>query len=264
MLHADTKPWTAWWVTVPPEQCLDIKTNDIVAEYRLDLEVDANQTLPLKVTADQRFILFHNDRLLVRGPHRNDERDWHYHKLEIELSTGVHRLTALVWSLRPEHAPLAQHSLRHGFLLQAAGLDTGHADWRVRLRHERSFAVPPIQGGRYAGGIETYDAVKLPGPFLLATRSRPAVTSWGGSHRPEAFTWGERTDHRLRPTPLPPMIERPWPGHRVRRGDDGWHALFEQQASLGVRPTAKVWFCWIWMIMSADMIICVSTAAAGR
>ena len=96
--------------------------------------------LELDVSADERFVLFLDGREISRGPHRGLENHWHYQTYRIEgLSDGPHRLEAVVWQLGA-HAPLAQISVRGGFILKASGgydrqLTTGRAVWQVAELH---------------------------------------------------------------------------------------------------------------------------------
>lgn len=105
--------------------------------YRFRCPFDAQGERPLRfdVSADERFVLFLDGEEIARGPHRGMPDHWFYESYEITLTPGVHRMEAVVWQLGP-HAPLAQLSLRGGFVLKAEGpydaaLSTGRSPWKV-------------------------------------------------------------------------------------------------------------------------------------
>lgn len=103
---------------------------------RCDFEAKAGEPLEFDVSADERFVLILDGVEIARGPNRGLRNRWHYQSYRISgMDPGMHRLEAVVWQVG-EHAPLAQVSVRGGFVLKAhdgydAALTTGQADWRV-------------------------------------------------------------------------------------------------------------------------------------
>ena len=103
--------------------------------FRNDFTSDGS-TLRFDVTADERFALYLDGRMIARGPQRGMVTHWYYQSYEVSgLAAGVHRLEAVCWQLLAA-APIAQLSYRGGFLLKAAGaydamLTTGRGGWRV-------------------------------------------------------------------------------------------------------------------------------------
>ena len=96
--------------------------------------VDREEIL-IDVSADERFELFLNGKLIGRGPDRGVPEMWFYHTYSVVVPPGTNILEAIVWRLG-EVAPLAQHSLQGGFILKASGvlddvLTTGKGSWRV-------------------------------------------------------------------------------------------------------------------------------------
>ena len=92
-------------------------------------------TARIDVSADERFVLMLDGRIVARGPDRGTVENWMYHTYDIDLPAGRHTLDAVVWRIG-EAAPLAQLSWRGGFILKADGpfdalLTTGKAAWRV-------------------------------------------------------------------------------------------------------------------------------------
>lgn len=104
-------------------------------KFRNDFASDGSPLL-IDVTADERFVLCLDGRVIARGPQRGTVSHWCYQSYEIKgLAPGAHRLEAVCWQLGA-NAPIAQLSYRGGFLLKAEGtydakLTTGKGDWRV-------------------------------------------------------------------------------------------------------------------------------------
>ena len=107
--------------------------------FRRDFESDGSP-LELDVSADERYVLLLDGKEISRGPHRGLKNRWHYQSYRVTgLSAGVHRMEAVVWQVG-EHAPLAQISVRGGFILKAHGaydkaLTTGVAEWKAAELH---------------------------------------------------------------------------------------------------------------------------------
>ena len=111
--------------------------------FRRDFEAVADEPLEIDVSADERYVLLLDGREISRGPHRGLANRWHYQSYRISaLEPGAHRLEAICWQVG-EHAPLAQVSVRGGFILKASGrydaaLTTGKAKWQAgRLANTR-------------------------------------------------------------------------------------------------------------------------------
>ena len=73
----------------------------------------------VRVSADNRYRLYCNGKLVGRGPQRGDERHWFYETIDLEpyLVTGENELVALVWNFG-WLAPMAQHTVRTAFVLE--------------------------------------------------------------------------------------------------------------------------------------------------
>lgn len=76
----------------------------------------------VRLSADNRYKLFVNGKMVAFGPQRGDAQHWFYETIDLEpfLSVGDNELTALVWNFG-RWAPMAQHTVRTGFALE--GLD---------------------------------------------------------------------------------------------------------------------------------------------
>ena len=103
--------------------------------FRNDFDSDGS-SIRIDVTADERFALLLDGKLIAQGPLRGMVDHWYYQSYEIaDLAPGRHRLEAVCWQLLTA-APVAQLSYRGGFLLKAEGrydeaLSTGKGVWRV-------------------------------------------------------------------------------------------------------------------------------------
>ncbi len=127
------KPFTAWWVGSHEGPREDFG----VTEFGLDFELQAvPKKLNVRVSGDQRFTLFVNGNLVLRGPQRGDVRHWHYHEIDIAtfLKSGSNQITSVLtnsgWL-----APMAQLSARNAFLLEAEeafGFLSTPNQWRFR------------------------------------------------------------------------------------------------------------------------------------
>ncbi len=181
----------------------------------------------MRVTADQRFALYLDDRLLTRGPERGDLEHWMYRTLDVELpAAGVYRWVAVVWSpgLEDHRSPAAQLTAGPGFLLAAdepwAGrLDTGRGPWEVLPIAGHRFLPPhkPAEGFLAGGGEEIDGRASRWGPRLHDDAGwRPAVADEAG--RPAALRpWGGTGPRpTLRPAQLPEMMRAPLAMGRVR------------------------------------------------
>lgn len=113
------KRWSAHWITVP-------NTNPEgygVYLFRKTIELAAQPTtLVIHISADNRYKLFVNEKLVSLGPARGDLNHWNYETLDIApyLKAGKNILAAQVWN-EGEWKPEAQMSIRTAFILQGAG-----------------------------------------------------------------------------------------------------------------------------------------------
>ncbi|MBR0056767.1 MAG: hypothetical protein IJP66_05505, partial [Kiritimatiellae bacterium] len=179
----------------------------------------ATQPLTLDVSADERFILLLDGVEIGRGPHRGLPNRWHYHTYQIDgLAPGRHRLEAICWQIG-EHAPLAQRSVRGGFILKASApydeaLSTGKAPWRVaplrgtRMTHKGNSGAFGVGSECEVRGASLLDEEPPADAWRDAVVVRGPIDTWAGL-RVQGWL--------LFPTPLPDMMrERKTPGRFVR------------------------------------------------
>ena len=194
----------------------------VFLRFRRDFSSVAGEPLEVDVSADERFVLFLDGREFARGPHRGLANRWHYQSYRIgALEPGAHRLEAVCWQIGP-HAPLAQVSLRGGFILKASGaydgqLTTGKAAWQVaRLAQTR------MTDRNNDGGFGVGSQCEVTGTCFLD--ERPDDSAFADAvvvRKPVKTVVGiSMPGWPLYPTVLRDMMfARKTPG-RVKRGDD--------------------------------------------
>jgi len=128
------RDWKAFWVTHPTAPLRE----PLVLHFRRALKLEAvPASYPVRVSADNRFILYVNGKRVGDGPARGDLAHWRYELFDLApyLKPGENLLTATVWNWGV-FAPVAQHSDRTAFLLESEA--AGEADastpkgWQVR------------------------------------------------------------------------------------------------------------------------------------
>ncbi|MGC9348778.1 MAG: alpha-L-rhamnosidase [Anaerolineae bacterium] len=209
--------WPASWISHPA--CSSAPS---VTAYRRRFTLDEDEMMRVHVTADERYMLYLDGERVGRGPERGDRRNWFFESYDLALGSGQHVLVAIVWALGDE-APLAQFSVRPGFLL-AADEDRWH--------------------GEITTGVAPWETTEVGGITLFADRLRfgaganfdvnGATFNWGVRHgegggwiEPEVGPRGVSRggyDHHgtvgpdqwLRPAILPPMVDKPWEEGVVR------------------------------------------------
>lgn len=120
-VHRD---WHASWVTHPTAPLRE----PLVLHFRRSLQLAAvPASYPVRVSADNRFILYVNGHRVGDGPARGDLPHWRYERFDLApyLQAGQNLITATVWNFGI-FAPVAQMSDRTAFLLEsdAAGPDS--------------------------------------------------------------------------------------------------------------------------------------------
>jgi alpha-L-rhamnosidase len=112
------KQWTASWIAVPEEGANSYG----VYLFRKNIELSARpSTFVIHVSADNRYKLFVNEKLVSLGPARGDLTHWNFETVDIAsyLQAGQNIIAAKVWN-EAEWRPEAQITLRTGFILQGA------------------------------------------------------------------------------------------------------------------------------------------------
>ncbi len=143
--------WAAYWIDVPG------KPQHAFGVYLFRKEFDLDQVPPsfvVHVSADNRYKLFVDGKLVSLGPARGDILHWRFETLDISryLSPGKNVIAAIVWN-DGMMSPLAQMSYRTGFILQGdtqaeAEVNT-NSTWKC-VRDEGYSQLRPRVIGYYA------------------------------------------------------------------------------------------------------------------
>lgn len=147
-VHRRSAPWlirSAWpfsWVNGPDQPpCVDA--------YRLRFTSAEAETLSLVVTADERYRLYLDGRLLRSGPEVGSRWCWQADAFAVAVPAGEHLLLAVVWSVGERDGDFATDGIRHGFALGVDGpangrFATGSAAWEWHALPGYTFRKSPL------------------------------------------------------------------------------------------------------------------------
>jgi len=129
------RDWKASWITHPTAPLRD----PVVLHFRRTVSLTAvPSNYVVRVSADNRFILFVNGKRVGDGPARGDLTHWRYERFDLApyLKPGENLVTATVWNFGV-YSPIAQMSDRTAFLLESeatgdAGISTPKG-WQVEI-----------------------------------------------------------------------------------------------------------------------------------
>lgn len=148
LLDADSDPklldshWDAFWVSVP-----DTDPNAYgVYLYRNTLELkDVPEEYIIHLSADNRYKLYINEKLVGLGPARSDLDNWNYETYDLSgyLKPGKNSIAAEVWNFGSEK-PWAQLTLFSAFILQGNGDAESVLNTPGSWKCKRSDAFTPI------------------------------------------------------------------------------------------------------------------------
>jgi alpha-L-rhamnosidase len=111
------REWKASWVTHPTAPLRE----PVVLHFRHTLKLSSvPATYPVRVSADNRFILCVNGHRAGDGPARGDLAHWRYERFDLAplLQPGENLITATVWNFGI-YAPIAQFTDRTAFLVES-------------------------------------------------------------------------------------------------------------------------------------------------
>jgi hypothetical protein len=186
------RAWKASWITHPTAPLRE----PIVLHFRRTLTLGSiPATYMVRVSADNRFILFVNGARVGDGPARGDLTHWHYERFDLAplLKPGENLIAATVWNFGV-YAPIAQMSDRTAFLLESEA--TGDADistpkgWQVEIENgHRPVDRSTVTFKQYmaAGPGEELDASKYDWTWNSPSASGPAWVSPGDPMRDSIY-----------------------------------------------------------------------------
>ncbi len=139
---ATNKAWKANWISVGGAS----PTGYGVYLFRRSLNLAARpSSLPVKVSADNRYKLFVNEKLVAMGPARGDLNNWNYETLDLApfLQAGNNIIAAQVWNEGPSR-PEGQISLQTAFILEAASAEGAELNTDNKWKCIRDTAYSPL------------------------------------------------------------------------------------------------------------------------
>jgi hypothetical protein len=113
---AAPRQWNAAWIALPG----DNGVNYGIYYFRKNIDIAGKPaTFIVHISADNRYKLYVNGKLVSLGPARGDTYYWNYETVDLApyLSAGKNTIAALVWN-EAQYSPAAQISVRTGFILQ--------------------------------------------------------------------------------------------------------------------------------------------------
>ncbi len=226
----DGAPEAAW--IAPPGMSPDA-FGVFHARRTLDLATRPTRFI-VHVSADNRYRLYVNGTQVSSGPQRSDVLRWRYETVDLapQLHAGSNTIAAVVWNWGAHH-PVAQHSLRSGFLLQGNSpdeaaansgpgwkllRDSAYAEVRVTAQDVRGayYAAPQgeqVDAVRYPWGWESAgygddDWFTVPAPSTRDATGAGSIVGQVHLHAaPGRGGYGDASGWQLEPRNIPPMEE---------------------------------------------------------
>ena len=227
------RDWKAAWITHPTAPLRE----PVVLHFRHTLELAAvPSSYPVRVSADNRFVLYVNGRRVGDGPARGDLAHWRYERFDLApfLQAGNNLITATVWNFGL-YAPVAQMSDRTAFLLESeadgANSISTPKGWLVEVEPgQKALDRSTVSLLTYmaAGPGEEIDAASYDwnwntpsaaGPSWVQGASPMRDSVFPGTNRPHAWDTTGDNFWGLVPDTLPHMEYRPVSAGRVVRAD---------------------------------------------
>ncbi len=241
---APHRDWTASWITHPTAPLRE----PIVLHFMKALNLDAApSTYIVRVSADNRFILYVNGHRVGDGPARGDLRHWRYEKFDLApyLQSGQNLVTATVWNFGI-FAPVAQMSDRTAFLLESEATGPSSIStpegWLVEEEpgdHALDRSSVSVQAYFAAGPGEEIDAAHYdwhwnspssPGSSWVAATSPMRDSIYSGTNKAHAADTTGDNFWDLLPDSLPHMAYEPTSPGEVVRADSPDLKAFPQTA----------------------------------
>ncbi|WP_256010390.1 alpha-L-rhamnosidase-related protein [Desertivirga xinjiangensis] len=115
-LRDNRRPWNAQWIA--PQNGNGTEYGVFYFRKTVDLK-EKPHVFKVQVSADNRYKLYVNGKIVSMGPARGDTFFWNYETVDIApyLIVGKNSLAALVWN-EAQYRPEAQISVRTAFILQ--------------------------------------------------------------------------------------------------------------------------------------------------
>lgn len=240
------RDWHAFWISHPTAPLRE----PLVLHFRHALDLPAAPpSYIVRVSADNRFILYVNGRRVGDGPARGDLTHWRYERFDLApyLHAGANLVTATVWNFGV-YAPVAQMSDRTAFLLESeetgpTGISTPEG-WLVEDEPGREIlprSTVTVDAYLAAGPGEEIDAARYDwdwnaaavGPHWLRPASPMRDDPDSDTNHAQSFDSTGDNPWGLVPDALPHMAFAPTEAGTVVRLD----SIGDEQPGLSKFPT---------------------------
>ena len=178
--------------------------------FRNSFEVKASARESVDVTADTRYVLKLDGRIIGRGPDRDTVESWTYRTYDLDLRPGSHVVEAVVY--HGGNKPLAQMSHAAGFFVRGHGalapvLTTGRGAWTAA--DVTGFRYGGPTGGAFGAGLPNVVEGSSPEFRELPESAFGPVTVVREETEPNEY-YHRFPGWRLSETRLPPQIATPF------------------------------------------------------
>ena len=156
------KQWPASWIKVSGAE--DHAYGVYVFRKPFKLNSKPVQ-FPVYVSADNRYKLFVNEKLVSMGPSKSDLLNWKYELVDLSryLVAGDNVITAQVWN-EAQYRPEFQQSFMTGFILQGASEQNQVVNTDTTWKGQKIIGYKPIPISSFGEGIG--GGVSLPGWYI--------------------------------------------------------------------------------------------------
>lgn len=202
--NAAPRQWNAAWIALPG----DNGVNYGIYYFRKTIDVAGKPaTFIVHISADNRYKLYVNGKLISLGPARGDTYYWNYETVDLApyLSAGKNTIAALVWN-EAQYSPAAQISVRTGFILQGNSAKEEILNTNNTWKCMRDIGHQPVPGYFFAASrgemVDMRQAVK--GDWTATGYDDSAWFAAGkvADGRLKGTAWG--IEWALVPSSLPP------------------------------------------------------------
>ncbi len=242
------KKWNAQWISHPDitgqEQGVYLFKKEIVIS-------EHTESFVINISADNRYILYVNGKVVARGPARGDLNRWLFETVDIapNLKTGNNQISVKVWNMA-QLKPVAQISYETGLIVQGntereSAVNTDKS-WRVTTDKAYSFYRIDHLKRYYASGPgERFDGKLHPWNWETSDANANWVAAKEGLAGASMKSWSGtgRTEGRyLFPRAIPMMEATQQSFAAVRRteGIDNANALLKPNESLEIPANSTV------------------------
>ncbi|QEC75096.1 alpha-L-rhamnosidase-related protein [Mucilaginibacter ginsenosidivorax] len=202
--NAAPRQWNAAWIALPGDNGI----NYGIYYFRKNIDIAGKPaTFIVHISADNRYKLYVNGKLVSLGPARGDTYYWNYETVDLApyLSAGKNTIAALVWN-EAQYSPAAQISVRTGFILQGNSAKEEVLNTNNTWKCMRDIGHQPVPGYFFAASrgemVDMRQAVK--GDWTAADYDDSAWFAAGkvADGRLKGTAWG--IEWALVPSSLPP------------------------------------------------------------